>query len=94
MENYNIKYLNIVCFFFFKKTNSLVNTLAQVPHKFRAVSMLSGETNRAGSGSLLGKKSFLLVETSLTTSHITQLPVVTAAVPEGVSVCNMMNTDP
>ena len=40
MENYNIKYHT---FYFFLSKLSLVNTLAQVLLKFRAVFMLSGD---------------------------------------------------
>lgn len=86
MENYNIKYYTFYFFFFFLSKLSLVNTLAQVLLKFRAVFMLSGEIKGAESGSLLGRKSFFLVESSSPMSYLMYLPVASGAVPEGVSL--------
>lgn len=63
MENYNIKY-NAFYFFIFLSKLSLVNTLAQVLLKLRAVVMLSGERKGAESGSLPRRKSLFLAESS------------------------------
>lgn len=64
----------------------LVNTLVQVLLKFKAVFMLSGEIKGAEGGSLQGRKSVFLVESSSPTSHLRHLLVASGAVPEGVSL--------